>query len=86
MRYIEFSRYRIIVGHYWLKWWTYHFNGHYINLMFNFHEKLSYQMFHRSFISREEFMDEPPKRPDPKSAEGAFKVGIFSWRFGTITG
>jgi len=29
---------------------------------------------HDGFISREEFMDEPPKRPDPKSAEGAFKV------------
>ena len=52
--------------------------------MWNFRERLSNQMFHRSFISREEFMDEPPKRPDPKSAEGAFKVGIFSRRFGSV--
>ena len=26
------------------------------------------------FISKDEFLDEPPKGPDPKSAEGAFKV------------
>ena len=77
MRDIEFSGYRIIAGHYWLKWWTYYLNRHMINFNVEFPREAEQPNVSPQLHQSGGVHGRAPKEAGPEVGGGRLQGGHF---------